>query len=42
MKKIEDREYPDYNLKNCDKENIVIKTKNDKIDMKNNKEIKLK
>ena len=27
ISKIEDKEYPDFDLKNCDKENIVIKTK---------------
>ena len=29
ISKIEDKEYPDFDLKNCDKENIVIKTKSE-------------
>lgn len=42
VSKIEDKEYPDFVLKNCDKENIVIKTRNENINIRSdNKKIKL-
>ena len=42
ISKIEDKEYPHFDLKNCDKENIVIKTKSENINIRNNnKKIKL-
>ena len=42
ISKIEDKEYPDFDLKNCDKENIVIKTKSENINIRSdNKKLKL-